>query len=120
MFFEDTFVSKACADPVIAPTNFSAKETGAYHASLRWFKPMDDSYDYKVSYTAEGQTEAPMTATGHTAFGPMFGYQAYDLREQTKYTFTLQHVCKDDPAKTSADVTATATTLDAGEYYLLW
>ncbi len=80
---------------------------------------MDDSYDYKVSYTAAGQTEAAKTATGHTVFGPMFGYQAYDLLEQTKYTFTLQHVCKDDLAKTSADVTATAKTLDAGKYYLL-
>ncbi len=81
---------------------------------------MDDSYDYKASYTAEGQSDAPKTATGHTAFGPMFGFQAYDLLEQTKYIFTLQHVCKGDPAKTSADVTATAKTLDAGKYYLLW
>ncbi len=107
--------STACGTPVVAPRNFSAKETGAYHISLHWFKPMPDSYKYKISYARDGANDRPKTDLGSTAFGPMFSYQTYDLLEKTNYKFNLRHVCKGEPTKESDRVTASAKTLDAGK-----
>ncbi len=42
----------------------------------------------------------------------MFAYQAYDLKEKTKYDFQLKHFCKGQPTQMSHEVSASATTLD--------
>ncbi len=87
--------------------------SGSYQISLRWFKPLPEGYNFNVTYKPVDQTASIKTDTGPTAFGPMFGYQAFDLFDKTGYNFDVQHVCKDDPTKKSGFVSAKTKTLDS-------
>ncbi len=108
------YANTVCGSPASQPTGVSAMPTGAYQVTLRWFKPLLDTYDFDVSYQPSGKPEAAISATNSTAFGPIFSYQAYDLLNQTKYEFSLKQFCKGEPNTASSIAPASTTTLDAG------
>ncbi len=87
----DTYANKACGGQVIIPPqNVSAVASGLHHVTLRWFKPLPADYNFVVRYNGP----AEIKENRPTAFGPLSAFQAYDLNENTNYTFFVKHTCK--------------------------
>ncbi len=87
--------------------------SGSYQISLRWFKPLPDSYDFSVKYHPHDNPNGAQVVQKHTTYGPIFAFQASELTDKTPYDFTLQHVCKGDATQKSIEAKSSATTLDA-------
>ncbi len=102
----------SCHTTVIPPKNLSAQASGLYHIALRWFKPLPEDYNFDLHYSEVVSGAKPVKGQGPTAFGPIYGYQTYDLKERTQYDFFVKHVCKHDLTQTSTEAKATAKTLD--------
>ncbi len=107
-----------CGAEVIGPRNVSAMVSGSYQISLRWFKPLPDSYDFNVKYHPHDNANDAPVVKKHTAYGPIFAFQASELSDKTLYDFTIQHVCKDDTIPPSPEVASSATTLDSSRFII--
>ncbi len=105
-----------CGAEVIAPRNVSAMVSGSFQIFLRWFKPLPDSYDFSVKCHPHDSANGEQAIQKHTAYGPIFAFQASDLVDKTLYDFTIQHVCKDGASPSSPEVTSSATTLDSSTF----
>ncbi len=107
-----------CGTEVIPPRNVSAMTSGSYQISLRWFKPLPDSYDFGVKYHPHDNANDAKAIQKHTAYGPIFAFQASDLVDKTLYDFNIQHVCKDGADPPSTEVAASSTTLDSSAFII--
>ncbi len=112
----DTYANKTCGgQDIIPPRNVSAEASGLHHVTLRWFKPLPADYNFAARYNGAGEVKA----NGPTAFGPLFAFQAYKLKENTNYTFFVKHTCK---GLSSIEEKATAKTFAKCELssFLKW
>ncbi len=93
------------------PVLFSGYPLSDRDIIVRFFKPISDGYDYKLSYWIEGTSGQVTVLKRPTSFGPEFAKLAADLQPNTTYKFYLGLYCENTNGTLSDRTRIRVTTL---------